>query len=135
MKPVKVFNITLPNKPLSNFELEDAAKQLKIKNFSGVFLRDNLLSKPLKNECGILNLDTSEGTHWVAWYKKNNTTNDFSYGIQPPLEFENYMDNDIYYSSQQIQKPNQVICGHLCLHFLKCFSNGMTFDEMLNSLH
>ena len=29
--------ITLPNKPLNNFELEEAAKKLKIKCFRGVF--------------------------------------------------------------------------------------------------
>ena len=32
----------LPNKPLSNFELEDAAKKLKISSFMGVFLLDTL---------------------------------------------------------------------------------------------
>ena len=38
----------LPNKPLNNFELEDAAKRLKIPNFRGVFLLDTLPKKPNK---------------------------------------------------------------------------------------
>ena len=61
----------LPNKPLSNIELLEAARKLKIPNFRGVSLRDILPKKPKKKECGILNLDDTSGlgTHWVAWYK------------------------------------------------------------------
>jgi len=33
---------SLPNKPLSNFEIEDAVKKIGLKNFHGVFLRDTL---------------------------------------------------------------------------------------------
>ena len=47
----------LPNKPLSNFQLEDAAKRLKIPSFRGVFLLDTLPRKPNKKECGIVNFD------------------------------------------------------------------------------
>ena len=34
--------IYYPNKPLNNFELEEASKKLKIKCFRGVFLLDTL---------------------------------------------------------------------------------------------
>ena len=37
---ISIKNIILPNKPLSNVELEDAAKRLKIPSFRGVFLLD-----------------------------------------------------------------------------------------------
>ena len=53
----------LLNKPLRNFESEDAAKRLKIPFSRGVFLLDTLPKKPNKKECGIVNFD------WVAWYK------------------------------------------------------------------
>ena len=61
-------NIMLPNKPLSNFDLEDAAKKLKIPYFRGVFLLDTLPRKPNNKECGKVNFDKScgPGTHWVA---------------------------------------------------------------------
>ena len=36
-KMISIENGILPNKPLSNFELEDAAKSLKIPSFRGVF--------------------------------------------------------------------------------------------------
>ena len=67
---ISIKNVMLRNKPLSNFELEDAAKRLKIPSFRGVFLLDTLLKKSNKKECGIVNFDKSggPGTHWVAWY-------------------------------------------------------------------
>ena len=42
---VNVEGVVLPNVPLSNFQLLDAEKKLKIKNFRGVFVRDELPKK------------------------------------------------------------------------------------------
>ena len=68
---ISIKNVILPNKPLNNFELEEASKKLKILCFRGVFLLDTLPKKLNKKECGIVNFDKSggSGTHWVAWYK------------------------------------------------------------------
>ena len=52
---ISIKNVILPNKPLNNFELEDAAKKLKIPCFRGVFLLDTLPKKPNNKECGIVN--------------------------------------------------------------------------------
>lgn len=62
---ITVGDVVLPNKPLSNFELINAAQKLKLPNFRGVFLRDVLPEKLWKKECGILNLDdtSGNGTH------------------------------------------------------------------------
>ena len=101
---ISIKNIILPNKPLNNFELEDAAKILKIPNFRGVFLLDTLPKKPNKKECGIVNFDKSgaPGTHWVAWYKNGKTKIYFdSYGVQPPIEVINYLGKPIYYNIDQ----------------------------------
>ena len=54
---ISIKNIILPDKPLSNFELEDATKKLKIPHFRGVFLLDTLPKKPSKKECGIVNFE------------------------------------------------------------------------------
>ena len=72
---ISVKNVILPNKPLSNFELEDVARKLKISYFRGVFLLDTLPRKPNKKEWGIVNFDKSSGsgTDWVAWYKNGKT--------------------------------------------------------------
>ena len=65
-------SVVLPNKPLSNFEMIDAAKKLSLYGFRGVFLRDTHPTKTKLNDFGILNLDSSscDGTHWVMWFKK-----------------------------------------------------------------
>ena len=91
---ISVGNLVLPNKPLSNIELLEAARKLKIPNFRGVSLRDTLPKKPKKKECGILNLDDTAGlgTHWVAWYKNGTEKKYFdSYGLQPPNELVDYL--------------------------------------------
>ena len=64
---ILVDSVVLPNKSLSNLEIIDAAKQLSLCRFRGVFLRDTLPKKLKLNECGILYLDSSsdDGTHWV----------------------------------------------------------------------
>ena len=43
----------------SNFELMEKAKKLRLNNFRGVFMRDQLNFRSLRNECGILNLNTN----------------------------------------------------------------------------
>ena len=58
---ISVDSVTLPNKPLSNLEINDAAKWLLLNGFRGVCLNDALPKKAKLNECGILNLDSSSG--------------------------------------------------------------------------
>ena len=82
---ILVENMVLPNKPLSNFEIEDVVKKIGLKNFRGNFLRDTLPKKPKRNECAIMNLDNTsgDGTHWVGddkkWYFD-------SFGLPLPTE-------------------------------------------------
>jgi len=37
---IQTENVILPNKPWSNFEIEDAVKKIGLKNFCGVFLKE-----------------------------------------------------------------------------------------------
>jgi len=79
---ILVDRVILPNIPLTSLDITYA---LHIPAFRGVFVRDNLLSEPNKNACGILNLDNclGNGTHWTAWYRRNGSVNYYfdSYGI------------------------------------------------------
>ena len=104
---------------MSNFELEDAVKKLKIPYFRRVFLLDTLPKKPNKKECGIVNFDKSDGpgTHSVTWYKNGKTKIYFdSYGVQPPIEVIYYLGKPICYNTDQVQPVGQVFCGHLSLY-------------------
>ena len=135
---ISVENLVLPNKPLSNIELLEAARKLKIPNFRGVSLRDTLPKKPKKKECGILNLDdtSGSGTHWVAWYKNGAEKNYFdSYGLQPPNELIDYLHSPILYNTERVQPYDQVFCGHLCLYVLKHLGGGQHLQDIINSLY
>ena len=64
-KFLNVEGIIIENKALSNHELIEYIKQLKIKHFRGVFMRDGLPKKKRTKECGIVNLadSLSDGTN------------------------------------------------------------------------
>ena len=131
---ISIENVILPNKPLSNFMLEDAAKRLKIPSFKGVFLLDTPPEKPNKKECGKANFDKSggPGTHCVAWYKNGRTKIYFdSYGVQPPIEVVKYLESPIRCNTDQLQPAGQVCCGHLCLYVLKELGAGHKFQNVL----
>jgi hypothetical protein len=135
---LNVEGVVLPNVPLSNFQIMDAQKKLKIKNFRGVFVRDQLPEKPRKDESGILNLDDSDGrgTHWVSWYKKGTLKIYFdSYGLPPPVELTTYLKRPVYYNSERVQPESTVICGHLCLYILKKLGDNCEFQEVINTLY
>jgi hypothetical protein len=129
---------------LSNFQIIDLCKKLKLKNFKGVFMRDELSKdrKSTQNECLILNTDHSSGsgTHWVSLFIKNGAAYYFdSYGNEPPKEIERYCggSNDRSYSTFQIQQNdlNSVMCGHYCVYMLYRLNNGHKFYDVLDELY
>ena len=68
----------------SNFELMEKDKKLRLTNFRGVFMKDQLNFTPIRNECGILNLNANSepGSHWVCWFKHGNEKYYFdSFGV------------------------------------------------------
>ena len=88
-------------------------------------MRDTLPRVPRKHESAIVNLDTStgEGTHWVCYKKRGGRVRYFdSFGdLRPPPELVRYFgaDADIQYNYDCKQSMDSVICGHLCLKFLR----------------
>lgn len=131
MELIDVDSVLLENKPLTNVELVQTCKRLGIP-IRGVFMRDNLPKKPRKDECAIVNLDESlgSGTHWVCYLKKGSKKMYFdSFGLCPPLEVQKYLGKGINYSTYKIQSPEQVICGHLCLHVLNRLKTTPTIDS------
>lgn len=108
---------------MTNLELIKYAKKFKIPHFRGVFMRNELsLMTPRRNETGIINLDSSSGngTHWVAYSKKNNRVlYSDSFGLRPPPEVVQYFKgHNLLYSNDQIQEFDSSNCGKLCLLFL-----------------
>ena len=126
----------------TNTYLEDKAKQLHFKNFRGVVFRDDFAHmKPMKQECGIYGSKpgSENNHHWCAWYKNNNKLYCFdSYGLQPTKEIIKYLKqgsaSKITYSTFQIQKFDEAICGEYCLYFLNGMNSGNRFDNVVLSL-
>ena len=120
--------------PLSNFQISDICRHLKLKHFIGVFMRDELDSIPPHEHCLILNLDLSinEGTHWTCLFVTKDKCIYFDpFGFCPPPEIEKYcgkIENRIY-STFPIQKANSVICGH----YIFCGQDVFSItDELYN---
>ena len=87
-------SVILPVDTMSDKDLLRFVNSLKIPNFRGVKMRDELPLKPHDAECGILNLNThdQEGSHWTCWYKNGNERLYFdSFGELPPIEILRYL--------------------------------------------
>ena len=126
------------NKPLSNYDLLNWVKQLGIKNFRGVYSRDALPTK-IRKECGIINLDSQigPGTHWVAYRNINDFACEYfdSFGLTMPSDVRNYLSTSgkqIFYSGDDIQERDSVLCGYWCLYYLLERQNDV---PMLNVIH
>ena len=127
------------NKPLSNFDLLNWVKKLGIKHFRGIYSRDSLPMKILQYEVGIINLDTQlgNGTHWVAYRNIDSTHCEYfdSFGLIMPNKVKTYLmtsDKQIYYSGDEIQERDSVLCGYWCLYYLLERQKGI---PMLNVIH
>jgi hypothetical protein len=121
--------------PLSDHDIRKATRG--ISHFRGVFMRDSLPQTVLPVECGVVNLDDSDGpgTHWVAYYKRGREAIYFdSYGLDPPRELVQYMRCSIQTQTFQLQGPKDVICGHLCIHVLHRLAAGDTFKDIVLKL-
>ena len=132
---ILVDSVVVPNKPLSNLEIIDAAKRLSLNGFRGVFLQNTLPKKAKLNEYGILNLYSSsaDGTHWVMRFEKGKDKFYFdSYGVQPPCELIAYLKSTIFHNSERVQQNDEVFCGHLCLFPLKQLSLGNNLQAVIN---
>ena len=137
MSKVSVHGLSLPQKPLSNIELQKAVEALGISHFRGIFMRDALPPSPRPFECGILNHDDSDGpgTHWTCWHKRRGRKAYFDpYGLPPPDEMVKYLRPEIRFSTDEIQRRGTVVCGHFCLYVLKLLADGWSLEDAIFSL-
>ena len=136
---MRVFNVYISDKPLTNIELSTYARDLEIPHFGGVFMRDTLPLYPFNVESGIVNLITSNqaGSHWVCYYQNKTDRIYFdSYGQITPVEIQRYLKRDsqfergkevIQRNTDIVQALNTSVCGRLCLFVLKSLANSEQF--------
>ena len=102
---MNVYGLPIPNKSLTNHELNAYAEKLGIRSFRGVFMRDALPSPINTTECAIVNLDDSNGpgTHWACYWRGKNESYYFdSFGLDPPNELFDMMKRPLHYSTNEI---------------------------------
>lgn len=122
-------------------DIQNYAQKFKIKNFRGVYMKDELPDRIRVEECGLVNLqsarDSGNGTHWVAYFRSKDKKYYFdSYAFTPPKEIVQYMGKrNLLYNDYSVQKESDPpICGHLCLLVLKNLSEGREYcDQMLKN--
>ena len=130
--------ISFVNKPLSNLDLLNWVKKLGIKHFRGIYSKDVLPDRIKRNEVGIINLDSQigPGTHWVAYRNNKNGSEYFdSFGLIMPNEVMKYLmisGKQIFYSGDEIQERDSVLCGYWCLYYLLERQKGV---PILNVIH
>ena len=103
---MNIDGIEIPNKSLSNHDLDYFADQLNLRSFRGVYMRDELPTPINSTECVIVNLDDSDGpgTHWVCcWKTSKESMYSDSYGFEPPNEIYDYLKKPIHCSTNEIQ--------------------------------
>ena len=122
----------------TNREIEELAKGLKLQNFRGCKMRDELKSNtPDEKESMIINLETSKdnGSHWSLLYKDGDNKIYYSTcGDSPPVEVINYLGKNIYTSDIQIQDFNEDTCGLLAILILYLLDEGNKFEDIILEL-
>ena len=138
--------IILPQNTLCTSDILRLTQLIKIPNFVGVKMRDELQGKSKPVECGVINLNTSSqsGSHWTCYYRVGDVRYYFdSFGEPPPIELLKYLKSDMEFSkdlpvikrsSLTVQHDKSSECGSLCLFVLKQLSMGVPFPDIITFL-
>ena len=124
----------------SNLVLDTISNKLNIKYYQNVRMKDELIGKTVQeNESGIIGLTDSNKddkfNHWVAFYKEGNEKYYFcSFGSPITIELLNYLGKNILAHTFQIQPWKSVICGELCVLWLKLMSDGCKYEDIILNL-
>jgi hypothetical protein len=119
---------------LTNFEIDDLVKHLKIPGFLGCFIRDDI-PKLKKGQSVIINLNGS--SHWTCFLRLDDGYYYFdSYGVIGPKILEKY---DYTFSEEDMQSLSSTACGYFTLAFLKLMTRGgdgmQMYQQFLDAFH
>ena len=105
--------------------------------FNGVFSRDNLPKKKIKDGAYIINLDeyADVGTHWIALFcEKNEIVYFDSFGVEHiPEEIKEFIGNkNAKANIFRVQANNSVMCGYFCIGFIDFMLAGKKLTDFTN---
>ena len=123
---------------MNNLEIVELIKEIKIKNFIGVFIRDEIPLNLSDNFYFIYNYQTSKehGEHWAVFIRKNKKNyHSSSFGDDPCKEITDQYKN-IMTSTFRFQGYFEKSCGLFCVLLIYLIENGNSFeDSVLSMLH
>ena len=116
---------------LTNFEIDELAKKMRIDCIEGCYFKDELKYEKVKdNKAWIVNLassdDNNDRTHWCILYNQINDKTKKrewiwfdSYAVIPPTDVMQFTKlKFIPYNSKQLQTMENDACGFWCLAFI-----------------
>ena len=120
--------------PSLNFEIQKYYQNEH--KFNCVYSGDNLPNK-IKDRAYVVNLDEYShiGTHWIAWYVKNNNITYYdSFGVEHiPKEINAFIKNrSIKTNIFRIQGYDSIMCGYFCIGFVNFMLKGKSLTEYVN---
>ena len=123
----------MPPHSLTNFETQKYYQNEP--RFNEVYSRDNL--PKIKDRVYAINLDeySDIGTHWIAFYVKNNNVTYFdSFGVEHvPKEIIKFIDNkNIKTNIFRIQAYDSIMCGYFCIEFIDFMPAGKILTDFTN---
>ena len=124
----------MPPHPLTNFEIQEYYQNET--KFNGIYSRDNLSNK-IKDGAFVINVDeySDIGTHWIAWYIKNNDITYFDcFGVEHiPKEIIKFIGyKHVIANIFRIQAYDSKMCGYFCIAFIDFMFKGKTLTEFTN---
>ena len=116
--------INFRNKPISNFDIMNWVKELKIKHFDGVFNKD---SHQWAFNCGIINVDSNNGpgTHWACYVDSSYFD---PFGLPPP---ESILFIKRYNTLQYQKRYPFFVVTFVFFFFIKKFQDGNSIYDIL----
>ena len=124
---------------LSNFEIIDIIKEMKLDyHFGGVYSKDLLPKELIREKFYIVNLEDSDGenggTHWTVFYFNNPLTSIYfdSYGFPAPIDVENRIKPYIF-NDKEIQDFDSSACGYYCIAFIQFLYNKDNKQEVFKT--
>ena len=146
---MKVYELNIPaDKGLTDFALLRCIDSLKVPEFRGIFMLDELPNRINPVECGIVNIIPSEKLepHWICYAKIFNKSRICfdSFCGETPSELQKYLKTSqefrnctpvIERNCVQVQRIGTSMTGHLCLFVLtSLMREHFTFQQVVDQL-
>ena len=122
---------------MNNLEIQELINELKINNYLGTFMRDEIPLSHLNKFYFIYNYQTKQenGSHWSLFCRINNKNyHASSFGDDPIKEITDKYKN-IMSSTFRSQGYSEKSCGLYCVLLIYLLDHGNSFEDSILELN